>query len=176
MTTRPATTRKSYGMRAIGAELAKIAGPVLKKQGLGEAKLLTEWVSVIGSDLARDSWPVKLSFPRGQRREGTLRLKVSAPRALEFQHREPQILERLNAFFGYPAIARIVLIQVPPPHENPLPAARPLAPEEAAALTARLGPVPHEGLRDALARLGKEILGRTEGARTDKLASKRDRP
>lgn len=147
-------------MRAIGAELAGIAAPVLRKQGLGEARLLTEWPSVIGSDLARDSWPVKLSFRRGERREGTLRLKVAGPRALEFQHREPQILERINAFFGYNAIARIVLVQVPPQSDSPPPRARPLPPAETAALQRKLGQVEHPGLREALERLGKEILGR----------------
>lgn len=148
------------GMRAIGAELAGIAAPALRKQGLGEARLLTEWPAVIGSDLARDSWPLKLSFRRGERREGTLRLKVAGPRALEFQHREPQLLERINAFFGYNAVARIILVQVPPQTEPPPPRRRPLAPTEAAALERTLGPVEHPGLRAALERLGREILGR----------------
>ena len=94
-------------MQAIGANLSRIATPVLGKQGLGEAQLLQQWPAIVGEDLARHCWPVKLSFPRGQRRDGTLRLRVISALALEIQHREPVLLERINGYFGYRAVARL---------------------------------------------------------------------
>jgi len=66
------------GMQAIGASLPRIAKPILGKQGLGEAQLLAEWPAIIGEELARHCWPIKLSFPRGERRDGTLRLRVAS--------------------------------------------------------------------------------------------------
>src|SRR6185437_6637843 len=86
-------------MQAIGASLPRIAKPVLGKQGLGEAQLLQEWPAIIGDELARYCWPIKLSFPRGERRDGTLRLRVASALALEIQHREPVLLERINGYF-----------------------------------------------------------------------------
>jgi hypothetical protein len=102
-------------MQAIGASLPRIAKPVLGKQGLGEAQLLQEWPAIIGDELARYCWPIKLSFPRGERRDGTLRLRVASALALEIQHREPVLLERINGYFGYRAVVRLALVQGPPP-------------------------------------------------------------
>jgi hypothetical protein len=148
-------------MRAIGANLPRIATPVLGKQGLGEAQLLQQWTAIVGDDLARHCWPVKLTFRRGERREGTLRLRVVSALALELQHREPVLLERINAFFGYRAVIRIALVQgaAPPGPQRP-PAPRPLASTERQALDQRLDGVADERLRAALERLGSAIIGR----------------
>jgi hypothetical protein len=148
-------------MQAIGATLPRIAKPVLGKQGLGEAELLQQWPAIIGDDLARYCWPIKLSFPRGQRRDGTLRLRVASALALEIQHREPVLLERINGYFGYRAVTRLALIQggTPPAAERP-PSPRPLAAAERAALDDRLGGIADPGLRAALERLGSAIIGR----------------
>ena len=35
--------------------------------------------------------------------------------AMELQHFEPVLVERINAYFGYPAVARVKLIQGPLP-------------------------------------------------------------
>jgi hypothetical protein len=153
-------------MRAIGATLPEIAAPVLAKQGLGKegiggARLLSEWPSIVGETLAKASWPMKLSFPRGERREGTLRLRVLPALALEIQHREPVLLERINGYFGYNAVARIAIVQGPPPlpDQPQPPVLRPLAPEERRALDVRLDDITDPALRAALDRLGSAIIG-----------------
>ncbi|HEX3500284.1 MAG TPA: DciA family protein [Stellaceae bacterium] len=147
-------------MQAIGANLTRIATPVLGKQGLGEAQLLQQWPAIVGDDLARYCWPVKLSFPRGQRRNGTLRLRVASALALEIQHREPVLLERINGYFGYRAVIRLALIQGGVPAETPPPSPRPLAPAERQALGNRLDGIADPALRAALERLGSAIIGR----------------
>lgn len=148
-------------LRAIGAELQRVAGPVLGKRGLGEAQLIAQWSAVIGTQLAAATLPVKLSFPPGERRNGTLRLRVSSAAALEVQHREPQILERINGFFGYAAVARLALVQGPLPAlaGDPPPQPRPLTPAERTAIEGQVAAVPDSGLRAALERLGAAILG-----------------
>jgi hypothetical protein len=150
------------GMRAIGASLARITKPVLGKQGLGEAQLVQEWPAIIGEELARHCWPIKLSFPRGERRDGTLRLRVTSGVALEIQHREPVLLERINGYFGYRAVIRLALVQGPPPlreHAAPTPP-RKLAPAERQALDRRLDDIADPALRAALQRLGSAIIGK----------------
>jgi hypothetical protein len=150
-------------MQAIGATLPRIAKPVLGKHGLGEAQLLQEWPAIIGDELARYCWPIKLSFPRGERRDGTLRLRVASALALEIQHREPVLLERINGYFGYRAVVRLALVQGPPPLKErapPPPAPRPLAAAERRALERRLDGVADPALRAALERLGSAIIGK----------------
>ncbi|HTZ79652.1 MAG TPA: DciA family protein [Stellaceae bacterium] len=148
-------------LRAVGQELPRVAGRILGKQGLGEAQLVSEWAAVVGAELAASTLPIRLSFPAGGRRNGTLKLRVTSAAALAVQHREPQILERINGFFGYAAVARLVLMQGPLPRQ-PEPASPPpraLTPVEAAGLAERLQQLPDSAIKSALHRLGAAILG-----------------
>lgn len=152
--------RRRGGLRAIGAEIPRVAGLALGKRGFGEAQLVTQWEAVIGPELAQKLTPERLSFARGERRNGTLRLRVASAFATEAQHLEPVLIERINAFFGYGAVARLTFIQGPslaaPPAAPPL---RPLTPAEQQALEARVAGIADPGLRDALARLGSAVTG-----------------
>ncbi|MEL6289347.1 MAG: DciA family protein, partial [Pseudomonadota bacterium] len=44
---------------------------------------------------------------------GTLVLRVDGPLALELQHRSAQLIERINRYFGYRAIAALRILQAP---------------------------------------------------------------
>lgn len=148
-------------MRALAANVPHIVKPALGKRGFVEGQLVAQWVEIIGSDLARRMLPEKLSFPHSQRRDGTLRLRVAPGFALEAQHREPQILERLNAFFGYRALARLVLVQGPLPADRAAATrrSRDLAAAEKMDLERRVAGVDDAELRRALTRLGEAVIG-----------------
>ena len=152
-------------LRALGAELPRIAAPVLGKRGFAEAQLIAEWPSIVGADLAEKIAPERLSFHQGERRDGTLHLRVASGLGPEVQHRTPQILERINGFFGYRAVARLALVQGPllrPARQRPrLP--RPLAAGEREALDRRLAGIKDPALRDALRRLGAAVMGTAKG-------------
>ena len=85
----------------------------LGKHGFSSAALIEEWDSVIGPELAATCQPVKLAFPPRQRDGGTLHIRADSGTALELQHLEPQIIQRVNAFLGYAAVARLTYIQAP---------------------------------------------------------------
>lgn len=151
--------RRGGSFRAIGAELPKLARPVLGKRGLGEAQLLMHWEAIVGPELAEDARPERLSFAKGERAHGTLRLRVAPGAALELQHQAPVVIERVNAFLGYPAVARLAFVQAPLPPARPRPVApRPLRPDEQEALVRRVETVDDEELRAALERLGAAVL------------------
>lgn len=147
--------------RTLAAMIPTIAGKALGKRGLAYAGLLTEWASIVGPRFAERTAPHRLAFPPGQREGATLHLRVAGAFALELQHMEPQLLERINGFFGYKAVARIKLVQAPvlrpPTRKEPL---RPLAPAEIQAVDAAAAVVSDEGVAAALARLGKAIIAR----------------
>jgi hypothetical protein len=114
---------------------------------------------VVGDELAGETLPIKLSFPAGGRKNGVLKLRVSSAAALSVQHREPQILERINGFFGYGAVARLALVQGPLLDRARAPQApRSLTSAEAAALAGQVSQVSDPGLKSALERLGAAIL------------------
>lgn len=147
-------------LRAIAAEVPRVAATALGKRGFGEAQLVTQWEAVMGPELAAKLAPDRLSFARGERALGTLRLRVASAFAIEAQHLEPVIIERINSFFGYRAVARIVLVQGPLPQAaRPTPQPRALNADEASSLDQRLGVVPEGELRHALRRLGAAVIG-----------------
>jgi hypothetical protein len=83
-------------------------------------------------------------------------LRVEGPTAIEIQHLSGVILERVNRFFGWQAVAQLALRQAPltrrPKVKRPAP-----DPVAAARVAATLGDVTDDGLRDALARLGAAV-------------------
>ena len=93
--------------------------------------------------------------------------------ALELQHSEPQLLERINSYFGYPAVARLRLIQAPPAlprHAPAAPAARPSMRTERAEIEAVVQPVADDALRAALAGLGATLKAQPESSSTEREA------
>jgi hypothetical protein len=151
--------KRRGSFRAISAELPKLARPVLGKRGLGEAQLLMHWEAIVGPELAEDARPERLSFRKGERAHGTLRLRVAPAAALELQHQAPVIVERVNAFLGYPAVARLAFVQAPLAPIRPRPSPpRALRADEQETLAKRIQGVDDEELRAALERLGAAVL------------------
>lgn len=103
------------GFSNIAKELKGFVRPLakdaLKKRGFSEYRLLTEWPEIVGLHLSAVSCPQKISFEMNKKTDGVLHVDVLSVSALEFQHLQPIILERIAAYFGYKAIARIVLHQ-----------------------------------------------------------------
>jgi hypothetical protein len=157
-----AESTRGRGVTALAGLLPRITGKAMRQRGFVESAIVTRWPEIVGADLARDTIPDRLRFPRGRRDGGVLHLRVSGAAALEIQHEEPRIVERVNSFFGYPAIARLALVQAPlPPRETraPRPVPAPLSPEQEAALAETLTGIGDDRLRDALGRLGRTIRG-----------------
>lgn len=152
------TEERRGRLQTVGAVLPRIAGKALGKQGLGEAHLVQHWAEIVGERFAEVTSPEKLSFTRGARRDGTLRLRVAPGIALEIQHGEPVLLERINGFFGYRAVARLSLQQTWTPRRPSPPRLRALSEPETAELDRRVAPVGDESLRTALKRLGAAII------------------
>ncbi len=156
--------RRRFGLHAIAKTLPKITKRALGRRGFAEADLLGAWAGIVGQEVAAHCLPRKLDRPRrGKEGSGTLTLRVDTGFALEIQHMEPQLLERINGYFGFRAVERLRLLQAPgpPPAPEPPPEA-PIPPEAESALRARLGGVGDEDLKSALDRLGRALLQRQD--------------
>jgi len=86
---------------------------------------------IVGARYAEVSAPESIRFPTGKKSDGTLTLSVMGAHAPMMQHVAPAIMERVNQFFGYAAVARIVIRQgaiaaprtrAAPPSLRPVPA------------------------------------------------------
>lgn len=87
--------------------LPKVTAPIFKKRGFAEAGILTDWPAIVGEHLARHTMPEKIAFARGARSAGTLHIVTESAFAPELQHLEPQVLERINGYFGYFAVGKL---------------------------------------------------------------------
>mgnify|MGYP001585077568 CR=1 FL=1 len=149
-----------HQIRAIGAAVEKITKPLFGARGFGAASVVTQWEAIVGPVIARATSPERIAYPAGERAQGTLHLRVaSAGLALELQHLEPQLIERINSHFGYRAVARVRLTQGPVPGKTePKKRARgTVAPEARTALAARVGRIQDPDLKAALQALGEEV-------------------
>ena len=98
---------------ALNAMVPKMVRQAFWRRGFGEPALVSQWPSVVGAELAGRTAPLKIVFPRRERTRGTLHVRVEGPFAVELQHMAPLIVERLNAYYGYAALAGLALHQAP---------------------------------------------------------------
>lgn len=102
---------RRHGLRALGTTLPALTRRALGRRGFAEGGLALDWAAVVGEDVAANTLPLKVSYPRGARRGGTLHLRVASGYAPIVAHCQPQLLERVNAYLGYGAIERLKIAQ-----------------------------------------------------------------
>jgi hypothetical protein len=132
-------TERSCRPRAAGELVGDIGGQSFRRFGFVQSSIVCRWADIVGERYAKVSSPESIRFPTGKKAGGALTLLVDGAHAPLIQHLTPLIVERVNRFFGYAAINRIVFKQGRPP----APRARPERPQ--------LRPVPKElgeGLRE----------------------------
>ncbi len=134
----PSDAPRSGRARRAGDLVGDIGGVAFKKFGFVQSAIVSRWSEIVGERYARVSSPESIRFPAGRKSAGVLTLLVQGAHAPLMQHLTPLIVERVNRFFGYRAIDRLVFRQGKPAAQ-PVPTKRP-----------ELRPVPKElgeGLR-----------------------------
>lgn len=165
---RPRNARYN-GPPPVGAGLGALTRAAFKRHGFSEAHILSHWPDIVGPELATMTSPERLKASgrasdsaKQPKTGGTLIVRVDGPVAVELAHLEPQIIERINSYYGYRAIGRLKLVQgpLPPPPPRRFKRFRPLDTAEETALDQELQPIAEPGLHEALERLGRRVLGR----------------
>lgn len=154
-------------LTSVSKTIMPLAKQLLGAKGMLEMEILSDWTAIVGEELAQYSLPQKISFRKDERSNGTLELLVlSGAFALEIQHRESQILNKINAYFGYDAVAKLKIIQNSCP-ENFLFTKKPIdnvkknlvSSEEHNYITEIIKDVDNNELRRHLEILGEAVLG-----------------
>lgn len=153
--------RRASGPRALSTLLPAVAKTAFKRGGQALAALATDWDAIVGPEMGRQTLPVKLAFAPGERAGGTLHIAASGSLALELQHLEPQVLERINGHFGYRAVERIRLVQDVARVEARLRRRVPAPKANANAPAPPVDGVEDADLRAALERLGQALARRS---------------
>ena len=112
-TTKP-KYRRGGSARPLGPMIGALSKRAFGRRGFAGGEIVAEWARVVGDNLATLSAPERITYPRGKRSGGTLYLRIeSGSIAVELQHLEPVLLERINGYFGYKAVEKVRLIQAP---------------------------------------------------------------
>jgi len=95
---------------AIAADANAAAASAFTRAGFRDPTLVLHWSEIAGVEVARIATPVKLSEgPHG----GVLTLRAEPGAALFLQHETRPLCERINAYLGRPAVARLRFVQGP---------------------------------------------------------------
>lgn len=166
--------------KTVGSLVPKLTRKAFERFGFATATLLTDWAGIVGAELARYTAPERLRWPRqpdqpdsqdshgGPKRQGaTLSIRVDGGRAIDVQYRSSQLIERINAHFGYRAVAELRIIQAPVdgalddvPRRASVPAKAPPRRMDTRETGAILAQIEDDALRAALERM-QAGLGRT---------------
>ena len=139
MTKSPRTTirqprpepERSNRARPVSELLGDVGRATFRKFGFVQHAVVSRWSEIVGERYAQVSVPESIRFPPGKRAGGVLALVVSGAHAPMMQHIAPEIVERVNRFFGYEAVARLTIRHgavkraeraAPPPAPEPVPA------------------------------------------------------
>ncbi|MET0271097.1 MAG: DciA family protein, partial [Sphingomonas sp.] len=113
---RPARTpdappARSLRARSVGDMLPSVGGASFRRFGFVQAAVVSRWGEIVGERFAAVSAPESIRFPAGTKADGVLTLIVEGAFGTTIQHVAPAIVERVNRFFGYGAVARVAIRQ-----------------------------------------------------------------
>ncbi len=146
-------------------QLSQLVGRCLadafKRQGFASSELVIHWEEIVGAEIAAHAEPIRMQWTRAadpdESPPATLVLRVEGPAAIEIQHQSAVIVERVNRYFGWQALAGIALRQAPLARRRAK-RPRPVIDQKlAGAISSRMTGIADDGLRAALGRLGAAI-------------------
>lgn len=120
---RPPERARGRGARPVSELVGQVGGVAFRRFGFVQSAVVTRWPEIVGERFAQASAPESIRFPRGKKEGGTLHLVAHGAHAPMLLHVGPEIVERVNRFFGYPAVARVAIRQgvAPPPRHTVAP-------------------------------------------------------
>ena len=158
-----APTKRPRNAAPLADLVGKTVGDAFKRQGFAAIEIVTQWQAIVGDELAARSEPTKLSWPRRDDPDsvGVLQIRVEGAYALEIQHLQPVIVERVNRYFGWRCVGRLAIRQGPVSvrRKRPAPPKEPSA-DEIENTRRSIGKFEDEKLAHSVARLGALIKDR----------------
>ena len=107
----PAEPPRHNRARALSEIVPEIGGAAFRRFGFVQSAIISRWPEIVGQRFAGVSAPESIRFPAGKKSDGVLTLTVEGAHAPMMQHVAPTLIDRVNRFFGYPAVARVQIRQ-----------------------------------------------------------------
>jgi hypothetical protein len=140
----------------------------LRRRGFNNIDIVLRWREIVGPELADQTWPLRIDWPRrqedalhpdgtaepGRAQRTKLVIGASPARALDVEYAKPDIVERVNRYLGYRAATEVTATPdySVAPEDRRQPAR--IVPEPAGAAPGA------DPLKAALAKLGEAVARR----------------
>lgn len=118
MINKPNKSNRKFSPITISDSLKGVNRKFLYKFGKLDFTIHSKWRDIVGSFFINHSEPIKINSilvstdPEGEKiYEHYLHVNVSPAAAIEFQHFQDKIIEKINSYFGYKAIKGIKIYQ-----------------------------------------------------------------
>lgn len=108
---RPYERPRGGPARSVADLVPQIGRAAFRRFGFVQSSVVSRWPEIVGTRHAEVCQPESIRFPPGEKSDGVMQLVVVPAHAPLIMHVIPEIIDRVNRFFGYRAVAKIKLRQ-----------------------------------------------------------------
>jgi hypothetical protein len=145
-----------YGPRPLGAVVPTITRQTSRKHNPAAAQIVADWEIIVGPKVAAMTVPRRLD-------RGVLTIACAGPAAMDLHYMGIEVINRINTHLGGQPVHTLKFTQAGMPRKPP--PNRPSPPEAILEAQAAVADLPDGDLKDALAALGRVVIGRNKHAK-----------
>lgn len=168
--------KRTFKTNSIADIARKINDRAFRRYGFARSDIHLHWHDIVGSVLAAASLPERLIMPKNETNEaenrgGVLHIRVEGSFAPEMQHMQPLVIDRINSYYGFKAVERLIFNHGPV--ENSMPSRKHQIPiltdSQKKQLEQLLYEIKDDRLRESLYKVGTQLMGDVKMQKTKQI-------
>lgn len=104
--------KRTWKTKSIAELAGRVNNRAFRRYGFAKSDIHLHWNDIVGPVLARSSLPERLVTPKQHEntdnKAGTLHVRVDGSYAPEMQHLEPLVIDRINSYYGFKAVEKLI--------------------------------------------------------------------
>ena len=96
------------GLRPFSNSIPKTLKKHLRKGGYNYSNIVDNWTKMVNKKISDACYPITIKMGKDMK-NGILVLNVSHGKEMEVEYEKKNIIEKINSFFGYSCISKIIL-------------------------------------------------------------------
>ena len=96
------------GLKPFSSSIPKTLKKYLKKSGYNYSNIVDNWTKMVSKKISDACYPITVKMGK-EMKDGTLVLNVLHGKELEIEYSKKEIIDKINSFFGYSCINKIIL-------------------------------------------------------------------
>ena len=96
------------GLRPFSNSIPKTLKKHLRKGGYNYSNIVDNWTKMVNKEISDACYPITVKMGKDMK-NGILVLNVTHGKEMEVEYEKKNIMEKINSFFGYSCISKIIL-------------------------------------------------------------------